>query len=177
MVFLLCGNLLSAQVKDEKIAWDPDRPLSWSDFKGEPDASSSYTANTNSGIGYTWSYSTASGEPQLTFEVSCNFYPKLSWVKNPADPDYLLAHEQLHFDISELYARKLKKALAEYEPGRSIRQDLRNIYNKYESERVSAEKQFDRETRHSEDYEAEMAWRKKIAQELERLKNYNTSQN
>lgn len=174
---LLCGNLLSAQDKDEKIAWDRDRPLSWSDFKAKPDILSSYTANTNSGIGYSWNYSTASGKPEFEYNISCSFYPYRSWVKKPADPGFLLAHEQLHFDISELHARKLNKAMAEYEPGRTIRLDLRKIYNRIEAERVAMQKQFDHDTRHSENPSAEMAWRKKIAEELKNLSQFATDQN
>ncbi len=177
-LFLICGSLLSAQEKDGKIAWDRDSPLSWSDFKARPDPFSNYTANTNSGIGYIWNYSTSSGKPEFDYEVSCSFYPGHSWVKKSvADPDYLLAHEQLHFDISELHARILSKTLSEYKPGKNIRQDLRRIYNQIESERVAIQKQFDRETHHSENRKAEMAWRKKIARQLENLEAYSTDQN
>ena len=77
--------------------------------------------------------------------------------------EYLLAHEQLHFDISELHARKLRKALNEYEIGRSIRQDLKSLYNRIESERVSMQNRFDKETSHSENREEEMRWRKFVA--------------
>lgn len=175
--FVLSSLLLTAQQKEEKIAWDRNRPLTWSDFKAKPDPLSNFTANTNSGMGYGWDYSTISGEPEFTYSVSCNFYPQLSWVKKPADPEYLLDHEQLHFDISELHARKLGKILSEYEPGRTVRLDLRQIYNKMESERIAMQKQFDKETQHSENHDAEMAWRKKIAQELKSLEAYATDQN
>lgn len=174
---LLWGSLLLAQDKDKKIAWDRDKPLCWRDFKAKPDFFSSYTANTNSGIGYSWNYSTASGNPELEYDISCSFYPNRSWVKKPADPDFLLAHEQLHFDISELHARKLNKALAEYKPTRTVRSDLRQIYTRIEAERVAMQKQFDQETRHSENPKAEMAWRKKIAMELQNLSRFATDQN
>lgn len=169
--------LLTAQQKKEKIAWDRQQPLSWSDFKGKPDTLSSFTANTNSGIGYGWDYSTVSGNPEFTYSVSCNFYPQLSWVKKPADPQYLLAHEQIHFDISELHARILNKILSEYVPGRTVRLDLRRIYNQVESERVAMQKQFDKDTHHSENHDAEMSWRKRIAQQLKSLEAYATDQN
>lgn len=180
LVFLILAFnslLITAQQKKEKIAWDHNRLLSWSDFKAKPEILSSFTANTNSGIGYGWDYSTESGSPEFSYTVSCNFYPNLSWVKKPADPQYLLAHEQLHFDISELHARKLNKALSEYEPGRSVRLDLKQLYNRIESERVAMQKRFDKETQHSEKHEAEMAWRKKIAHQLKILEAYATDQN
>ena len=78
----------------------------------------------------------------------------------------------MHFDISELHARKLREALADYEIGRNIRQDLKRIYNKIESERVSMQNKFDRETSHSENRSEEMKWRKFVAEELKKLEEY-----
>lgn len=175
IIFLVaCGFHSLSQEKKEKIRWQEDRPLSWEDFKAEPDESTTYSANTNSGIGYSWDYSTASGRPVLKHEVTSNFYPQLSWVKEIEDKEYLLAHEQLHFDISELHARKLRKALAEYEIGRNIRLDLKRLYNKFETERSLMQKRFDKETAHSEDREAEMQWREFVAKEMEKLKKYSS---
>lgn len=175
LFFVIVYSLNSfSQERKEKIRWQEDRPLSWEDFKAEPDDSTSYSANTNSGITYNWDYSTATGRPVLNHEVSSNFYPKLSWVKDVEDKEYLLAHEQLHFDISELHARKLRKALAEYEIGRNIRLDLKRIYNKIETERSLMQKQFDKQTQHSENRKAEMRWRELVAKELEKLKKYSS---
>lgn len=172
-IFFLAFSVLGfSQKEQEKIQWQQGKLLTWSDFKAEPDNSNSYSANTNSGISYSWNYSTASGVPVLLHEVFTNFYPNLSWVKEIRNEEYLLAHEQLHFDISELHARKLREALADYEIGRNIRQDLKRIYNKIESERVSMQNKFDRETSHSENRSEEMKWRKFVAEELKKLEEY-----
>ena len=170
---IVSGKLIFAQDKSEKIKWSTERLLSWKDFRAVPDKSDSYTANTNSGMSYTWNYSTYSGTPVLEYEVISNFYPNRSWVKKEVkDKNYLLGHEQLHFDISELHARKLRKALSEYEPGNNIRGDLNKIYNRIETERTAMQKKFDAETQHSENKKAEYSWRKFVAMELEKLKNF-----
>ena len=171
-LLLILSVQLSAQEKNEKIKWDEKRPLNWADFKAEPDTTNDYSANTNSGMSYSWNYSTASGKPVLEHEVFSNFYPNLSWVKDIENEEYLLAHEQLHFDISELHARKLRRAIEEYEIARNIRQDLKRIYSKIEADRVAMQNQFDRETSHSENRKAEMKWRKFVASELEKFKDY-----
>lgn len=172
LLFLISVSGIS-QEKDEKIRWRDDLQLSWEDFKAEPDLSSSYSANTNSGISYDWSYSKARGEVKLEHEVFSNFYPYRSWVKpDLRDDEYLLAHERLHFDISELHARRLRKALSEYEPARNIRQDLKQIYNRIDEERRKMQKAFDKETNHSENREAETAWRKFVKTELEKLSDF-----
>lgn len=173
-LLLVFSHSSFSQEKVEKIKWQQGQPLTWNDFRALPDDSNSYSANTNSGISYTWSYSTSSGKPVLEHEVFSNFYPENSWVKDIEDEEYLLAHEQLHFDISELHARKLRKALHEYKIGRNIRQDLKRLYNKIEAERAAMQKRFDKETSHSEIKEAEMQWRKFIQQELKKLEEFSS---
>ena len=171
LILLVFSVIGFTQEKQEKIQWQ-EGSLSWQDFKAKPDHSNSYSANTNSGMSYSWNYSTASGEPVLNYEIAANFYPNLSWVKEVQNKVYLLAHEQLHFDISELHARKLRKALEDYEIGRTIRQDLKRIYNRIESDRVAMQNQFDKETSHSENSSAEMRWRQFVADELKELEKY-----
>ncbi|TRO65274.1 DUF922 domain-containing protein [Christiangramia sabulilitoris] len=171
-IFLFSG--ITAQEKTEKIKWQANRPLSWNDFKAKPDYTNSYSANTNSGFSYSWTYSTASGKPVLEHEVHTNFYPGKSWVKDVQDKEYLLAHEQLHFDISELHARKLRRELENYIPGRNIRQDLKKIYNSIEAQRVAMQNKFDRETSHSANKVAEEKWRDFVSKELEKLERYSS---
>ena len=170
--FILFLFLSAIGFSQEKIEWREERPLSWNDFKAEADSEISYTANTNSGISYSWNYSTATGEPILEHEVHAFFYPEKSWVKTAEMEDYLLAHEQLHFDISELHARKLRKAIENYEIGRTIRQDLKRIYNQIEKERLNMQNLFDEDTSHSENKEAEMKWRRFVQEELKKLSRY-----
>ena len=174
IVFILSNLISFSQDKGEKLQWQKERPLTWEDFKATPEESNSYSANTNSGISYTWQYSTASGKPVLEHEVFSNFYPNLSWVKEIQDEEYLLAHEQMHFNISELHARKLRKALDEYEIGRSVRQDLKRIYSSIEAERSAMQKRFDKETSHSENREEEMQWREFVAEELNKLEKFSS---
>lgn len=170
-IVLVLMSISTYSQKDEKIAWNENSALTWEDFRAEPDKTADYVASTNSGISYTWNYSTASGEPVLEHEVITNFYPNLSWVKDldPEDSAHILAHEQLHFDISELFARKLRKALDEYEIGRNIRLDLKKIYSDIERKREEMQRLYDLETSHSQNREEEIKWQKLIAQQLKQL--------
>ena len=164
------GNSFSQE--QEKIEWREDQKLTWSDFKATPKQEVAYEANTNSGISFSWNYSTQRGQPVLKYEVITNFFPQLSWVKDNRDDAYLLGHEQLHFDISELHARKLRKAIDEYELGRNIRRDLNRLYENIEQDRVVMQKLFDAETRHSTNKEAEARWRIFVKKELTKLSAY-----
>ncbi|MFD1095421.1 DUF922 domain-containing protein [Salegentibacter chungangensis] len=171
LLFVLPGL---AQEKQEKMSWDENRPLTWEDFKGEApkDRAYKFQANSSTGIAYDWYYGHKNGEPILRYSVTSNFYPNLSWVRNPEDKVYLLAHEQLHFDISELHARKLRKAMDEYEIGRNIRRDLLRLYNTIEKERQEMQKAFDVETHNGMYKDVESRWRNFIAEELKKLEQY-----
>lgn len=174
LIALLISGHAFSQSDEEKIEWKEDRPLTWADFKADPPEDDPFTANTNSGISYSWTYSTSTGRPDLRYEVHTYFYPELSWAREQEENDYILAHEQLHFDISELHARKLRKELKEYEIGRNIRRDLKIIYNRIENEREAMEEAYDTESDHSKNREAELRWRKMVAKKLSELQQYSS---
>ncbi|MDR9457259.1 MAG: DUF922 domain-containing protein [Salegentibacter sp.] len=172
LLLLLFTAEISSSQEQEKIEWEEGKKLTWADFKGTPKQGVAYEANTNSGISFSWNYSTESGQPVLRYEVVTNFFPQLSWVKEHEEDEYLLGHEQLHFDISELHARKLRKAIDEYETGRNIRRDLNRLYEGIEKDRVEMQKLFDAETVHSTNKEAEAGWIKFVKEELAKLSDY-----
>lgn len=172
LIFFILAVDSSFSQQQEKIEWMEGQKLTWADFKGTPKQGVAYEANTNSGISFSWNYSTESGQPVLKYEVVTNFFPQLSWVKEQEEDEYLLGHEQLHFDISELHARKLRKAIDEYEPGKNIRRDLNRLYESIEKDRVAMQNLVDAETIHSTNKEAEAVWRKLVKKELAKLRAY-----
>ncbi|PKD18379.1 hypothetical protein APR41_04305 [Salegentibacter salinarum] len=160
--------------ENEKLSWTEDRILTWEDFKASPKKHLPYKANTNSGLSFSWNATESSGGIKLNYEVGSNFYPNRSWVKEIEEVDYLLAHEQLHFDITELHARKLRKALQNYEPGGKIKKELDSIYSETEKQRRQMQMQFDKETNHSIYKEAEFKWRVFIKKELDKLSEFSS---
>jgi len=107
--FIDSKNNLTAKGNSD-ILWIADRPLTWSDFEAEPDYDNDFIkALTASSIRY--SYGCKDGE--IDFQIDAIFKKDQSWVKEVARTSYHLGHEQLHFDITELYARKLRKVLKE----------------------------------------------------------------
>jgi hypothetical protein len=96
------------EIKDDKILWNKDKPLTWNDFQGIPKKSSQRSAMTNSGIELKTSFENNT----LTITVGAYFIKNKSWVKKEALGDsLLLEHEQVHFDITELFARKFRQKL------------------------------------------------------------------
>ncbi len=98
----------------DAIYYHPARPLSWRDFKGFPDASSHVYAVTASGFGYKADYKNVGPKTNLNISVYCYFNKNNSWVKPGRANEYILNHEQQHFDISfiaaNIFVEKLKAA-------------------------------------------------------------------
>ncbi|MCM4159634.1 DUF922 domain-containing protein [Antarcticibacterium flavum] len=173
-LFLLAGQGLHAQNNPEKIYWQ-DEPLSWEDFKARPDKSSSFQANTNAGLSYSWNLKNENGILSLRYEVFSYFNPESSWVVPTSKNDHLLTHEQLHFDITELHARKLRKELSNLQIeqlGKDPKRVLNSFYSRIEKERAVMQQKFDRETNHSMNREAEAKWQKFVKDELAKVKDY-----
>jgi predicted secreted Zn-dependent protease len=80
-----------------------------------------------------------------------------------------LLHEQGHFDITELYARKLDEAIREYNFNpKKFKTDLDQIYKDIMDEKEDRQNRYDLETDFSRNQEKQAEWIKKIQKELMR---------
>jgi predicted secreted Zn-dependent protease len=88
-----------------------------------------------------------------------------------------LSHEQGHFDIAEIFARKLNKHMSEYIFNKdSFKEDLKNIYLNVTVEKEQMQNDYDRETDHSIIKSKQEEWLKKIDTMLVELKNFSNYQ-
>lgn len=167
-LLFLIGYTGFSQYDPDKIRWVRDG-LTWEDFRALPDEKSKFDANTNAGLTFSWGVKNDNGVIELTYEVISYFNPYLSWVKKDSDNDHLLKHEQVHFDITELHARKLRKKLSEVNTG-SLGKDpkgfLTRIYQAVEKERATMQVEFDKDSRHSMNTDGEARWREFVRTEL-----------
>ena len=86
---------------------------------------------------------------------------------------YILSHEQGHFDLAEVYARKLFRKLSEYRfDANNYRKDLKKIYDDVIKEKEAIQNEYDEETRHSILKAKQAEWLKKIAAMLEETNEY-----
>ncbi len=158
----------NAQIDTNRIYWKLTYKLKWSDFQGQPDTTVEYAAITSSGIKYPYLFNDSS----FTFEVFAFFDKQESWKKKLVD-SYILEHEQLHFDITELFARKLKEKLCKLIPKRkSIQSDIQSIANKIIQEKDDMQNLYDRETNFSQNVKQQVKWKQKIRLELKLLDRY-----
>ncbi|HEU4608824.1 MAG TPA: DUF922 domain-containing protein [Chitinophagaceae bacterium] len=171
MLYLLLIGLLNhfvpAPVESQFIDWSATRPLTWNDFKGRPPAGSSDAALTSSHIDVDFHFE----EKGFSYKISCRFNKQESWARQKND--YILRHEQAHFDIAELYARQLNKALQSYRrSGKKDAATLSNIYSRIMNEQNVRQATYDQETAHSLNRERQEEWLTRIGTELEKTKSY-----
>lgn len=110
--------LVVADLEPTHVEWDQGSPVTWDLFQGTPpsDASrrteaaaihmtlrwhASYSVSSSNG-GATWAGQVAAITVTNTME------PEQSWVVPGKAFDHVLSHERLHFDLNEVYRRKLE---------------------------------------------------------------------
>ena len=174
-LFIILFSLVATTVvsQEKKMKWDETKPLIWKDFKGTPERAKDYVATTNSGISIAFSSQTKSGVTTYELEVGSYFYPERSWYRPGNVSAYILKHEQTHFDISEIFARKLRKSLAELDQSDpAFKEKVQQIYSANEYDRVLFQSTFDVETDHSNYPDLEREWEQKVADLLTALDAY-----
>ncbi len=157
---------------ETEVVWRNRPLLTWSDFRGVPDNTSPYDAQANSGVKYSYSITMQNGKSTVIFDVHSFFDSQMSWSKTEKQNDFLLKHEQLHFDISELHARKLKKAFSIYAFSKSPQKEVEKIFARINKERQVMQNKYDEETNHSKNKEMQAKWQILIERELTSLQEY-----
>jgi hypothetical protein len=166
LTFLLLPFLAKAQDEDF-IEWSPYTKLAWSDYLAKPSPASGAAAITSTTIGVEYHVNNNT----LSYSISCRFSKTRSWGKNKTE--YILQHEQGHFDITEIYARMLAKELKEYKfNSRKYQDDLNKIYKKVMDEKEGFQNKYDKETDYSRNYEKQVEWLEKIQNELNQTEDF-----
>ncbi len=108
------------------------------------------------------------------FNVNSIFNKNGSYLRKTTNIQYVLQHEQLHFDILELYARKIRKELYEqYVKGNDIDIEIfDSIYYKWIDKYRKLNFKYDKETNHSINPKEQEEWNQKITVELKTLDQY-----
>ena len=166
LLLLFMPFLVVAQ--EVAVPWSDDLQLSWKDFKGPPEKNSRIAAVTASGISYKFSSHERDGYFEVEYEVDTFFYPEQSWYQPHMCDDLVLSHEQLHFDISELFARKMRRQMAETRFTSNVKKEVRTIYQRIIKELSEFQDLYDKETDFSRNREAQLRWNKEIAAALSR---------
>lgn len=166
LIGLLSLTFSSNTDSNNIIYWTPDYRLTWDDFQGEPRFEyKSISALTSSGI----IHYKGCKDGEITFKVQAYFEKDQSWVKEEALTNHHLVHEQIHFDITELAARRLRKSLKQrrFKCGEEV--EFENFVSSYIDNWRTEQHAFDLMSRHSLDKEQQKEWFYKVAMELSLL--------
>jgi hypothetical protein len=138
LLFSLLFNLVNAQ---SVIEWTPDYKLQLSDFQGEGTKIGGidiYSLHSASTVGFTVQMTNIQFMMTKNFnsKVDCDFTPEVASLIAPNEEiaQKLLDFAQYEFDVCELYARKLRKALYEEKGTFSDMSYMMPIYNKIRKE-------------------------------------------
>jgi hypothetical protein len=166
-LLLFCFAFASALTQDsDAIPWEAGRKLRWEDFRGTPPNAKKVAATTASGISYSYQTRGTPGQYRLDYEVTAYFYPHKSWYHRDICDSVVLSHEQLHFDITELYARRMRTLLERERFGPNVKAEVRRIFKRLNRELSEFQARYDRETDFSRDREAQGRWNDEIGRKL-----------
>jgi predicted secreted Zn-dependent protease len=167
ILLLVFPLFLALPREDNIIEWSPTRKLTWADFKGTPDPASTNAALTNSSITLSSEYSNKG----IKYIVNCKFNKLLSWAR--VRNEYILKHEQGHFDIAEAHARLLFKNLSGYKfNSGTANEDVNRIYSETMKAHVKMQSDYDVLSDHSLDTAQQIIWENKIDSMLTSLQQY-----
>ena len=170
LLFINSGFLSNTLWKDE-LNWKADRKLEWSDFKDQPQQNASLMARINWNITYKYKLKSSG----ITFTVRCFIDRNKSWVKENAKTAMVLEHQQLHFDIAELYARKLRKRFDEYTfDKKKFDEKIKMIFQEVLTACKHTQEEYEKETEQGRNRSAQERWNQEINSELEKLKDFSS---
>ena len=154
-------------VDKQVIMYKPDQLLVWNDFQAKPVETSEAAAITNAGFGVKLAFRSIESSAQLLINVNCSFSRKDSWVKKNYKTDYILNHEQKHFDIAYIHTvqfmNKLRKAQFTVSNYATV---IEKIYNETTGEMTKMQNDYDGETSHSRIAEKQSEWDAKVSKQL-----------
>lgn len=157
--FLLLAFLLTAFISgDAFVQWTPERKLRWADFSGTAPARPPYSA-------YTYvmnAYDVNTTSDSVFVNVTCRFQNNKSWRLNRDTSEYLLNHEQGHFDLCEVHARKFRMYVFKWNHKEDLSAYLSSNFQVVNNALIQMHKTYDKETDHSRNKAQQQRWDKKI---------------
>jgi len=170
----LADSLIQHATRLGAIPWSARHRVEWPDFRGRPHNGGSTAAETATGIGYM----IQCRDEHLAFAVLATFSPFESWVRTDVPGSSTasaatLRHERAHFDITELFARRLRQALS---AGQDIcphgTKDARRTFEQLRSASDQMQIRYDKETSHGQAAGPQAQWEKRISAGLDSLAKF-----
>ena len=156
----LTSSPLLAQTSDDNfLVWQDGVSLGWDDFRGQPGAASRPYQGAESRLTIALRFSCTNSIPDL--EVWAGFDRTNSWAR-PNMPASLLEHEQVHFDIAEMYARETRREFRDVRNPCGNPSAVKELSDHNNEISALAQQTYDEETMHGTLPEAQAVWARRI---------------
>jgi len=176
-VFILCSSFQGMKKVGDVIVWSPNSEPAWKDFKKSLQGSAIEAAYSVCGIDI--SSAPKQINDTIYLEVEAFFSKTLSAKTTEKEllTDNVLTHEHGHFDITELYARMLRKEIKEasFKSVEEFYKSIQAMYNKESKACKEEQERYDKETNHSMNIKNQEKWNKEIAEQLEKYSSYTST--
>lgn len=151
------------QIEGDTIYYAANRPLTWSDFQSTRKMSNKYAAMVMPNIGYDQREEIAKGVIQVTITLKSYLAKSDCWLGSPYKDDYMLNHEQRHFDIAKIVTEQFRKKIGSAKLNPDTYEAFINMqYLDSYREMNKLQKNYDTETAHGTNRMAQQNWNKRI---------------
>lgn len=173
LALAVLGSLPAHAQSPPVFTWPQHPRLTWGDFKGRPPKSAPYpSALSDTGF----KYQLVCRNRMLDIDAVAFFSPSGSWVKPDGKTPELLRHEQGHFDMAELYALRLRKAVLDAKIGcddtATTKAAGERMVSQFQREWQDAEREYEQDTKYGTDLRKQDAATDKIAADLAAMSGY-----
>jgi len=175
----LAAFAASSEASVPSVPWNGAAPITWSLFQCTAPADAvhrSEAAAIHMTIRWHASYSLTSTGGDWTghvgeVTVTNTMEPSLSWVVPGKATEQVLRHERLHFDLNEVFRRKLEIVLPCVQATHATKDSVIGTLNSTLQQRANevltqlqaAQSRYDAETRHGNDAAGQARWEAQIA--------------
>jgi hypothetical protein len=162
------------KVENDTILWQENLYLEWSDFIGKADSVAFDKALTCVKIEFK---SKQISNETKSIKIGTYFIKSCSWKKKNVN-ELLLIHEQNHFNLNEISARKIRKKILEtkFLSMESSKAIIKKIFSDGLNSNFNEQEEYDLQTNHSMNKEEQLKWNAKIKHELNLLKGYSDAE-
>ncbi|MFV0606105.1 MAG: DUF922 domain-containing protein [Niabella sp.] len=180
MLSVIALTMHAQKNKAAILYWQPDYVLQLTDFIIVADDDSKIK-NHNQAItrtGITYSLTSNPATRSFTVQLYATMHRKFSYIKKgvlkvaASGLENLLSHEQLHFDISELYARKAVRALSSKKFSKNYAKEINLIVQEFFNQAKQYQIQYDTETANGTNKTTQQDWNDRIRKQLQETEQY-----
>jgi hypothetical protein len=149
LIFIVVLVIISTEVFSQTLEWSSGRKIPVNDFKGKvPVGIKEEVASSTVGIKCEI-ISTSVWPDKINTKIYAVFYPEQSWLIKKYTSDYLLNHEQRHFDIANAFAVKLQnKVIEEIKNIADYDKKFKILFDTNSSDLSDFQEKYDTDTNH-----------------------------